>query len=453
MKLTKQLKKVNVGLVGKDGRTTAIRRKLEASDRVESVQHLVTGKLGSTEKEREDAKNEFRAALKNSSPDFVVIGPEEPLDAGFVDIAQREFGIPSVGPTSVLAKLESSKAYARQLLERRGIPGNPKFKVFTKLDGIKQYLEGLGHFVVKPDGLTGGKGVKVSDVHLFSIKEATEYCQEQMETGKRSVVIEEKLEGEEFSLQSFSDGEHVRHMPVVQDHKRIGVGDTGPNTGGMGSYSCKGGNLPFLSSADIEIARSINEAVIRVLKEETGEFYRGVLYGGFIATSDGVKLIEYNVRFGDPESLNVLSLLKSDFLAICEGIIAGTLDSVAIDFADRSTVSRNVVLDGYPDNPVKDAPVDLSQMPEESEQLKIFRAALDQRGGKTYLSGSRAIAFVGVADELDEAEKIAEQAATSVIGPVYHRRDIGSRELVESRVAHMRPPRPSRGIRSALMPP
>src|ERR1700687_2982915 len=127
MKLTtKERKKLKVGLVGKDGRTTAIRRKLEESDRIEWVRDLATGKLGSTVEGREDAKNKFRAALKKIRPDFVVIGPEEPLDAGFVDIAQREFGIPSVGPTSVLAKLESSKAYARELLERREIPGNPK---------------------------------------------------------------------------------------------------------------------------------------------------------------------------------------------------------------------------------------------------------------------------------------------------------------------------------------
>jgi phosphoribosylamine--glycine ligase len=443
---------MRAAVIGKDGRTTAIRRSLQKSKRIEGgVADLSTGKIGASSESREEAKAELRANARKFRPDVVVIGPEEPLAAGFVDLLRDDFGIACVGPTEKLAKLEASKAYTRQLLEKYDIQGNPRFRVFTDIKGVEAYLEALRHFVVKPDGLTGGKGVKVSDVHLFSIREATNYCEELLRVGQKPIVIEEKLEGEEFSLQSFSDGEHVRHMPVVQDHKRIGIGDTGPNTGGMGSYSCKDGSLPFLNSADIRIARSINEAVIQALKSETRELYKGVLYGGFIATREGIKLIEYNVRFGDPESLNVLSLLQTDFLDVCEAIIRGTLDALPIDFADRSTVCKYVVPENYPDSPVKGVAVDLSQMPEESEELRIFRAAIDERDGKTYLSGSRAIAFVGIADELEEAEKIAERAANTVKGPVYHRPDIGSRELVESKIGHMQQLRSSRAARSVLI--
>jgi phosphoribosylamine--glycine ligase len=448
---TKERTKVKVGLVGKDGRTTAIRRKLQESDRLASVHDLASGKLGPTAQDREDAKNKFRAALKAFRPDFVVVGPEEPLEQGFVDIAQAEFGIPSVGPTSTLAQLESSKAYTRRLLEKHGIPGNPKFRVFDRADGIERYLDSLGNFVVKPNGLTGGKGVKVSDVHLFSTKEATDYCKELLRSGHNSIVIEEKLEGEEFSLQSFCDGTHVEHMPIVQDHKRVSVGDTGPNTGGMGSYSCSDWTLLFLEKRDLQAARFINEEVLRVVKGETGQPYKGVLYGGFIATADGVKLIEYNVRFGDPEALNVLSVLQTDFADICESIINETLDRIKITWAPRATVCKYLVPHNYPDNPVKNVAIDTSRVPPDSENLKVFDAAVEERNGRKYLTGSRAVAVVGIGDNLEQAERIAEDAANLIEGPLDHRSDIGTRELIDARVTHMRKLRSGKLSSSALI--
>jgi phosphoribosylamine---glycine ligase len=430
------LGKMKAAVIGKDGRTTAIVRSLEKSARIDGpVSTLFAGTIGKTPKSLEKAQAELRKKAKEVQPDFVVIGPEEPLALGFVDLLRDEFGIPCVGPTKRLAQLEASKAWTRQLLQKHGIPGNPSFRVFTEMKEIAPYLETLGHFVIKPDGLTGGKGVKVSDVHLFSVREATDYCEELFRAGQPSVVIEERLDGEEFSLQSFSDGTVVKHMPIVQDHKRVGIGDTGPNTGGMGSYSCPDGSLPFLSAADLEMASSINSAVVRALKEETGELYKGILYGGFIATRDGIRLIEYNVRFGDPEALNVLSLLETDFADVCEAIIKGTLASAKTAFAARATVCKYVVPQNYPENPVKGVKVDLRDLPAESERLKIFRAAIDE---SNCLTGSRAIAFVGIADHLEGAERIAEEAAMAVHGPVYHRADIGTRELIESKLDHMR---------------
>jgi phosphoribosylamine---glycine ligase len=427
---------MKAAVIGKDGRTGALIRSLEKSTRIEGpVTTLFAGTIGKTPESLEKAQTELRNNAKKRHPYFVVIGPEEPLAAGFVDLLRGEFGIPCVGPTKRLAQLEASKAYTRQLLQKHGIPGNPEFRVFAEMKEIPAYLETLGHFVIKPDGLTGGKGVKVSDVHLFSLKEATDYCEELFRAGQTSIVIEEKLDGEEFSLQSFSDGKVVKHMPIVQDHKRVGIGDTGPNTGGMGSYSCPDGSLPFLTPADVEVAGSINSAVVRALNEETGELYKGILYGGFIATRDGIRLFEYNVRFGDPEALNVLSLLETDFVDVCEAIINGTLASSQISFARRATVCKYVVPQNYPENPVKGVKVDLRDLPSESERLKIFRAAIDENN---CLTGSRAIAFVGIGDQLEEAERIAEEAAIRVHGPVYHRADIGSRELIESKIDHMR---------------
>ena len=172
-----------------------------------------------------------------------------------------------------------------------------------------------GEFVIKFDGLMGGKGVKLSGEHLASKEEALEYCKEII-SNLGTFVIEEKIFGEEFSLMSFCDGITTSHMPAVQDHKRAHEGDIGPNTGGMGSYTDSNHSLPFLKEQDIFVAQDINERVVRALKAHTGQGYKGVLYGGFMVTSGGVKLIEYNARFGDPEAMNLLALLDADFAKV-----------------------------------------------------------------------------------------------------------------------------------------
>jgi phosphoribosylamine--glycine ligase len=399
---------------------------------------LSSGKLGTTADSKESARREVLEKAGAGKPDFVIIGPEEPLAAGFADSLRTELGIPSIGPTQLLARVESSKSFTRTLLEKYQIRGNPRFRIFESMAGVDPYLRQLERFVVKPDGLTGGKGVKVSDAHLYSVEDGVRYCQELFDSGEPRVLVEEKLEGEEFSLQSFSDGVHVVDMPIVQDHKRVGVGDTGPNTGGMGSYSCSDHSLPFLSAKDVQEASAINSEVAQALREETGDAYKGILYGGFIATRNGIRLIEYNARFGDPEALNVLSLLETDFADICEAIITGKLDEVPISFAKLATVCKYVVPDGYPDAPAKGR-IDLSKVPKESAGLKTFLAAVEPQEDDVYLlTGSRAIAFVGIGRDVEEAEKIAEEAARAVEGPVYHRPDIGTAQLIDARKNHMR---------------
>ncbi len=421
-------------VIGKDGRTTAIEKTLQASPRVAGVVHLGAGK-GLSSKE---AKLEILAIAKRTKPDFVVIGPEEPLAAGLVDLLQSELHIPCVGPVQDLAQLEASKAFTRSLLAEYGIPGNPEFRIFDRRDGIREYLVRLGRFVIKPDGLTGGKGVKISGAHLFSIDQALGYCGEILSERREKVVIEEKLEGEEFSLMSFCDGTHVSDMVVVQDHKRLNDGDTGPNTGGMGSYSCEDHGLPFLPADVLNQARQINRDVAKAMLDKTQKKYKGVLYGGFMLTPQGLRLLEYNARFGDPEALNVLSILKTDFATVCEAVINEELHRVAITFERLATVCKYVVPAGYPEAPKKDVVIDRSHVPPESSKLRIYDAAVDKRGGKYYLTGSRAIAFVGIGKNLHEAEAIAEEAASAVGGPVIHRRDIGTQELIERRIANVR---------------
>ncbi|MBL7046778.1 MAG: phosphoribosylamine--glycine ligase, partial [Candidatus Marinimicrobia bacterium] len=231
--------------------------------------------------------------------DLAIIGPEAPLEVGVAD-ALLDTGISTVGPKKALAQIETSKGFTRDLLKKYNIPSCPRYRVFSSLDGVSEILSELGEkYVVKFDGLMGGKGVKVAGDHLLSHEDAISYCQEMIKRGGK-FVIEEKLIGQEFSLMSFSDGDHLAHMPPVQDHKRAYVGDTGPNTGGMGSYSDSNHLLPFLTEEDIVQAQEFNQATIDALKKEFWEGYKGILYGGFIATVDGVKLIEYNARLGDP---------------------------------------------------------------------------------------------------------------------------------------------------------
>ena len=432
---------LRAAVIGKDGRTSAIVDALNKSKRViQPVSRASFWKFSPFHSTRleELCLNLERLRKNREMPDYVVFGPEEPLAEGVVDWLWQNYKIPSIGPSQALAKIESSKSFARLLLAKHGIPGNPRFRKFSNSAGIEAYLKELGKFVVKPDGLTGGKGVKVFGEHLSSIGEASDYCHEVFEEGHPSVILEEKLDGEEFSLMSFCDGTHVVDMPVVQDHKRAYDGDSGPNTGGMGSYTCENHSLPFLTDNDLQQASMINRRVAEALLEETGQPYKGVLYGGFMATRDGVRLIEYNARFGDPEALNVLSLLRTDFGEVCESIIKGKLNEIDVQFEHRATVCKYVVPEGYPDHPVKDVVIDLSHVPDNSPHLRRFDAAIDKDETGSYrLSGSRAIAFVGIGQTVEEAEAIAESAASSVGGPVFHREDIGTRRLIEKRISHM----------------
>jgi phosphoribosylamine--glycine ligase len=385
---------------------------------------------------RTDDKAVVRVYAEKIRPDFVFIGPEEPLAEGIVD-ALRDMEIPAIGPTKSLARLETSKSFARELLQKYDIPGNPKYRTFYSMSGLRPYLEAQKSFVVKPDGLTGGKGVKVFGEHLHSIEDAVDYCAEVFDAGQKAIVIEERLEGEEFSFQSFCDGRHVVHTIPVQDHKRAWNGDQGPNTGGMGSYSCEDHLLPFLKREDIEEASRINAAVARALLAETGEEYKGILYGSFILTKNGLRVIEYNARFGDPEIMNVLPLLDTDFIDVCEAIIGGYLDKVPITFKPLASVCKYLVPEGYPGNAVKGAEVRLNRLPPASDQLRIYYASINGEGGKLFLTGSRALAVVGIGGNLADAERIAEAAASKVEGPVFHRSDIGTPELVARRVAHI----------------
>ena len=360
--------------------------------------------------------------------DAAVIGPEAPLEAGIVDHLEAA-GIPSLGPTRAAARIETDKAFCRRLMERHGIAGCPDYRVCHDPEEARRFIESYdGDLAVKPIGLTGGKGVRIMGEHV-DVAGAVEYARE---IGG-DVVLEERLVGEEFTLQAFVDGEHLVPMPLVQDHKRAYEGDVGPNTGGMGSYSLADHMLPFVSRRDYEKALRIMEDTVAAMRAE-GTPYRGVLYGQFMNTREGPKVIEFNARFGDPEAMNVLSLLDSDFAGIIGHIIEGDLAPSHVRFAKMATVCKYLVPEGYPDAPRADEPLTLGDYGD----ALLYYASVEERAGTLHTLTSRALAFVGRGETLEEAEAIAEKAASSVSGSVFHRRDIGTPELLEKRCRHMR---------------
>ena len=370
--------------------------------------------------------------------EFAVIGPEDPLNNGVVD-ALEKIGIPSVGPTKSLARLETSKSFTRNLVSKYNIPGNPQFKVFKTIDGVEAFLNELDGIVIKPDGLTGGKGVLVQGDHFATKEEALQLCLLILKESA-SLIIEEKFDGEEFSLQCLCDGKTVVATPLVQDHKRRFEDDKGPNTGGMGSYSLPDHSMPFLKPQDLQDGLEITRQVAAALLKETGSPYKGIMYGGFIATKTGVKLLEYNARFGDPEAMNILPLLKTDFVEICRHIIAGTLDKIKIEFEHKATVCKYIVPKGYglpadhPDAASSKAKIEIGDV----GKARLYYSSVDKKEDGLYLSSSRAIGIVGIADNLTDARKIAEEGVKAIKGPVAYRTDIGTDALIQKRIDHMK---------------
>jgi len=432
--------KNNILVVGSGAREHAIVRALDRSTQEKTICCLASNmNPGIAELCDELTVNNINdpefvvSYAKETDATLAIVGPENPLAAGVAD-ALWDTGVKTVGPKKDLAQLETSKAFTRNLLKEYDIPGGPKYQTFDTLDGVTDFLNELGeNYVVKYDGLAGGKGVKVAGDHLHSHDEALAYCQELVDSDGE-FVIEEKFVGEEFSLMSFCDGDNLKHMPAVQDHKRAYEGDTGPNTGGMGTYSDANHSLPFLTDNDISQALEINIQTAGAIKDKFGVGYKGILYGGFMATARGVKLIEYNARFGDPEAMNVLSLLESDFIDICIGVADGTLNQVDVQFANKATVCKYAVPEGYPDNPVKGEPIDVSKV---KNLDGLFYASVDFKSTGLVEAGSRTIAIVGIADTLSDAEALAEKEVSSISGPLFHRTDIGTDEIVQKRVDHM----------------
>jgi phosphoribosylamine--glycine ligase len=367
--------------------------------------------------------------------------PDAVLAAGVTDeLLKRNIRV--AAPTKAASRIEWDKAFLRQLMEQGRVSGCPKYGFFKSTDGLDGFIDSMGGLVaVKPVGLTGGKGVAVVGSQLKDGEEAKSYARAVLtqNIGGQGVIIEERLEGEEFTLQAFCDGRALLPMPAVQDHKRANVGDTGSNTGGMGSYSGGGHLLPFLSQTHYEEAFKIMQKVARILDLETNIRFQGVMYGQFMLTRNGIYLIEINARFGDPEAINVLALLKTPLADVFERISqGGHLNKMKIRFRKEASVVKYLVPEGYPAKAATPSLISIDAKKLKSSKAELYYATVDQRPDGIYTSTSRSIAVLGLGNTIAEAEKKAEAGCAAVSGPVWHRPDIGTKELIEKKIEHIK---------------
>ena len=386
-----------------------------------------------------NAVDRIVAWAQDQRAELAVIGPEAPLEKGIVDALEAR-GIPTVGPTKAAAQLETNKEFTRDLMKTYGIPGLPAYWAFDSYAPFSEFvLDSNFEFVIKPLGLTGGKGVQVWGDHFSSKEGALAVGREILEKkigGQPRFLVEEKLVGEEFSLQALCDGKRLVPCPLAQDHKRAYEGDRGPNTGGMGSYGDADHRLPFLTSLDYDQALDTMRRTVEAMNER-GTPFRGVLYGGFKATKDGPKLLEYNARFADPESMNVLPILEDNFVDLCLSMARGGLPLRA-PVARQATVCKYIVPPGYGTHPKAGEQLKVDEESIRRTGAKLYYAAVDEKDGKILTTTSRSLAVVGIADDLGKAEAISEEALAFVGGSFYARRDIGKPDVVQRKVDKMR---------------
>jgi phosphoribosylamine--glycine ligase len=357
---------------------------------------------------------------------LAVVGPEAPLEAGLAD-ALDDAGVYAFGPRQDEARIETDKAFQREFMEREGIPGCPDYETFEDVEAACEHVESYdGDVAVKPRGLTGGKGVRVTGDQL-SKEAAVAYMRD---AEYDDWVVEERLVGEEFTVQAFVANGSIRLSPAVQDHKRAYEGDEGPNTGGMGSYSGAGFDLPFMTDGDYDAAAEVIEATVDALPG-----YKGILYGQFMLTADGPKVVEFNARFGDPEAMNTLPVMRTDLLDVLTAARDGE-ELPALEFDTRATVCKYGVPAGYPTDPEAGTRLTLDE--DTVGEALLYYASVDAREDGIYTTTSRSFAVVGVADTIAEAESIAEGALSAAPDEgVRVRHDIGTDELVQKRIDHM----------------
>ena len=356
---------------------------------------------------------------------LVVVGPEAPLVAGLVDDLTAA-GIKAFGPTREAARLEGSKAYTKELCAEAGIP-TAAFARFTDVDAAKEYVRATGApIVVKADGLAAGKGVVVAG----SVAEA-EAALDMMFAGGlgeagAEVVIEECLFGEEASFFALCDGKTAIPFTSAQDHKRVGEGDTGPNTGGMGAYS----PAPILTPAlEARVMEEIIHPTMRAMAAR-GAPYRGVLYAGLMLTGESPKLIEYNARFGDPETQVMLPRLKTDLVAALIAACDGVLDAFDLRFSDATALSVVMAANGYPGIPEKGTEIRNLAAAEAMDGVLVFHAGTLKREGRLIANGGRVLNVTGLGETVVQARARAYAAVAAIDWPGgFCRRDIGWRAL------------------------
>lgn len=375
---------------------------------------------------------------KDQNIDLVIITTAAPLSIGIVDLLV-ENKIPVFGPIRLAAKLESDKEFTRKLLQKYMPAAIPSFDVFDNYHDAVNYSEKLGWQVaIKPIGLTDGLGVKVFGDQLKNENDVRNYIRDVIRekiSGCSRVIVEEKLDGEEFTIQCFVNGKYVISTPAVQDFKKLLPGDKGPNTASMGSFSCK--KLPFLEDRDYEHALEIIHKTLFAFQKDTGKTCLGFLYGQFMKTKNGIKLIEYNFRPGDPEWLNIVFMLKNNLLDIITELLRGNIPKLS--FEDFTTVCKYITPIGYPEKLDQTLDINLNtQDIQKIENLRYYYSCGIDNNGKLNVGTERGIAFIAKAKTIEECNEKVEKAISCINGEFYHRKDIGTRDLINSKIDHIK---------------
>jgi len=417
-------------VIGSGGREHALAWKLAQSPKVSQV-FVAPGNGGMATEDGlvnvpiTDIATLVEFARRDPDIAFTVVGPEAPLAAGVVD-AFRAAGLRIFGPSRAAAQLESSKDFAKAFMARHGIP-TAAYQTFTDATSAHAYIDAQGApIVVKADGLAAGKGVVVATTadEAHAAVDAMLAGNSMGEAGHR-VVIEECLLGEEASFIVLVDGEHVLALASSQDHKRLGDGDTGPNTGGMGAYSPAPVVTPELH------ARILREVILPTVEgmASDGIRYTGFLYAGIMVSPDGApKVLEFNCRMGDPETQPIMMRLKSDLATLIDAAIDGRLDQVEAEWDRRVALAVVLAAAGYPDAPRKGAVI--GPLPEAADDLHVFHAGTAAADGNVVVSGGRVLAVTALGDSVRMAQTRAYEAVSAIcFDGMQYRRDIGWRAL------------------------
>jgi phosphoribosylamine--glycine ligase len=424
--------KMNVLLIGSGGREHAIAWKLAQSKNLDKL-YIAPGNAG-TEQCGENVPivasdtDKLLDFAKQNDIGLVIVGPEDPLAAGIVD-AFEAAGVKAFGPSAGAARLEADKAFAKQLMRSSAI-STAEGRIFERFKDAKTYIASRDEaVVVKAAGLAKGKGVFVCDEPADGILAAEKImCDKVFGQAGDKIIVEDKLLGEEASILAFVDGRNIYVMESSQDHKPIGDGDTGPNTGGMGAYS----PAPVVTEALMD--KITGEILVPVVDglNRNGMPYKGVLYAGLMITGGGPRVLEFNVRFGDPETQPILMRLKSDLLEVCLAVCDGKLNRVTLEWDRRPAVCVVMASGGYPDDYEKDKKITGLDEAEQLKDVVVFHAGTRSRDGDIVTNGGRVLGVTALGEQIADAKAAAYKAVNKIkFDGAYCRRDIADKAIIK----------------------
>ena len=417
-------------IIGSGGREHALAWKCASSKKTEKV-YVAPGNAGTALEDKVEniniAYNDIEGLLSfalNNEIDLTIVGPEEPLVKGVVDTFE-ENNLRIFGPSKAASQLEGSKSFCKDFLEKYQIP-TAGYKTFTDPDLACGYLQDQKFpIVIKADGLAAGKGVIIAETLEHAERTVKDMLEDNQfgDAGSR-VVIEDFLEGEEASFIVMVDGENILPMATSQDHKARDNGDLGPNTGGMGAYS----PAPVVTDEIYsKVMREVIEPTVKGMKAD-GNTYKGFLYAGLMISKDGsIKVLEYNCRFGDPETQPIMMRLKSDLSELCSMAVDGLLNQAKIEWDERPSLGVVLAADGYPGSYNSG---EIIGLPKDSQDLKVFHAGTKSDGDKVLSNGGRVLCATSLGETIQDAQKNAYQLVFQINWPgSYYRTDIGFKAI------------------------